>query len=244
MILGALAGAVIVSHATRPCAAEDLPETRPSAEMWSGAQATANSWYAYSGLIYAVDGDVFADGWRLKATTGGGNYSYDGRLPLQSPDSPGVRFQGTVVTGEVSGGYQQRLGPMIARAFLGASYVDHQISPDDVFNQVSGTAVGAVASADLWLDIDARAWVSAGGSYDTAFSTYAAYLSAGYRVLPELSLGVEAGAFGNGTVDAGKVGALLRWDTGYGEMTAAAGLSGDYADPSTPYGRIDWLVRF
>lgn len=229
---------------TPQAAADDPPEPKSAAEMWSGAEATANSWFAYSGLVYAFGGDVLADGWRLKATTGGGSYSYEGRLPLQAPESPDIPFHGTVVTGDVSAGYQQRLGPMIARAFLGASYVDHQISPEDVFNEVSGTAIGVMAGVDLWVDIDARTWASAGGSYDTAFSTYAAYASIGYRVLPELSLGLEAGAFGNDSLTTGKLGGLLRWDTGYGEMTAAGGLSGDYADPSTPYGRIDWLVRF
>lgn len=212
--------------------------------MWSSAQATENSWYATSGLVYALGGDISAEGWRLRAGTGGGTYSYAGRLPGQALDIPDVLFQGTATEGELAAGYQQRFGPMIARAFLGASYVDHEIRPKDVFNEVSGTAVGAVGRLDLWWDVDARTWASAGGTYDTAFSTYSAYLSAGYRVLPELSLGLEAGAFGNATMDAGRIGALLRWDTGYGELSAAAGLSGDYADPTTPYGRIDWLVKF
>ena len=61
---------------------------------------------------------------------------------------------------------------------------------------------------------------------------------------PELSIGFEAGAFGNETLDAGRLGALLKWDTGFGELAAAGGVSGDYDDPSTPYGRLSWLVRF
>lgn len=230
--------------AARPVSAQDATGTPASAEIWSGAQATENSWYAYSGLIYAFGGDVLADGWRVRAETGGGTYSYMGRLPGQALDTSDIHFQGTATDGEIAAGYQRRFGPMIARAFLGASYVDHEIRPKDVFNTVSGTAFGAVGHLDVWWDIDARTWASAGASYDTAFSTYSASASAGYRVFPELSLGLEAGAFGNATLDAGRIGALLRWDTGYGEMSAAAGLSGDYADPTTPYGRLDWLVRF
>lgn len=242
--LGVIAGVVAFCCAAPPASAQDVAEPPASAEIWSGAQVTDNSWYASSGLIYAFGGDVLADGLRVRAETGGGTYSYTGRQPGQPIDTPDVLFQGTATEGEIAAGYQQRFGPMIARAFLGASYVDHEIRPKDVFNEVSGTAFGAVGRADLWWDIDARAWASAGASYDTAFSTYSAYASAGYRVLPELSLGLEAGAFGNATLDAGRIGALLRWDTGYGEMSAAAGVSGDYADPTTPYGRIDWLVRF
>lgn len=212
--------------------------------MWSGTQATENSWYAYSGLIYAPGGDIGADGWRLRAATGGGTYSYSGRLPAEPVDTPDVDFQGQEADAELAAGYQQRFGPMIARAFLGASYVDHDVRPRDVFNEVSGTAYGALGRVEIWWDIDARTWASAGGSYGTAFSTYSVYASTGYRVLPDLSLGVEAGGFGNATLDAGRIGALLKWDTGYGELSAAGGLSGDYADPTTPYGHIDWLVRF
>lgn len=214
------------------------------AEVWSGVQATQNSWYAYSGVIYALGGDIFADGWRLRATGGGGNYSYQGRVPLQLPDSPDVLFSGNAAAADVAIGYQQRFGPAIAKAFLGAGYQDHQIEPDDVFNSVTGVAYGAIAAVDLWVDLSDDTWASLGASYNTAFSSYSAYASAGYRLLPELSVGIEAGAFGNETLDAGRLGALVKWDTAYGELTAAGGVSGDYEDPSTPYGRVSWLVRF
>ncbi len=214
------------------------------AEVWSGVQATENSWYAYSGVIYAFGGDIFADGWRLRTTGGGGNYTYQGRLPLQPLDSPDVLFSGNSAAADIAIGYQQRFGPVIAKAFLGASYQDHRIEPNDVFNSVSGIAYGAIAAVDLWADLNDSSWASLGASYDTAYSSYSAYASAGYRLLPELSIGVEAGAFGNETLDAGRLGALLKWDTAYGELTAAGGVSGDYEDPSTPYGRVSWLVRF
>ena len=215
-----------------------------TAEVWSGVQVTENSWFAYSGVIYAFGGDIFADGWRMRASGGGGTYSYQGRLPQQPLDSPDVLFAGSSAATDLAVGYQQRFGPVIAKAFLGASYQDHRISPEDVFNPVSGTDIGALAIIDIWADLDARTWASLGGSYDSAFSSYAAYASAGYRVLPELSAGIEVGAFGNATLDAGRLGALLKWDTDFGELTAAAGVSGDYEDPSTPYGRVNWLVRF
>lgn len=214
------------------------------AEVWSGVQVTQNSWYAYSGIIYAFGGDIFADGWRLRATGGGGTYSYAGRLPLQSPDTADIDFTGSSAASDIAIGYQQRFGPVIAKAFVGASYDDHRISPGDVFNPVSGSAFGAIGAVDLWADLDDKTWASLGGSFDTAFSSYAVYASAGYRLLPELSAGIEAGAFGNESLDAGRLGALLKWDTAYGELTAAAGVSGDYEDPSTPYGRVSWLVRF
>jgi hypothetical protein len=233
--------ATLLLAAATAASADDAP---PTAETWSGAQVTSNSWYAYSGLVYALGNDVLADGWRLRLTGGGGSYTYQGHLPLEPIGSAETTFQGSSATGDVAIGYHQRFGPMIAKAFLGASYVDHRIVPEDVFNYVSGSEIGAVAAVDLWIDIDAATWATLGGSYESAFSGYAVHASAGYRVLPELSLGIEAGAFGNESFDAGRLGALVKWDTAYGELTTAAGVSGDHEDPSTPYGRLSWLVRF
>jgi hypothetical protein len=235
LVASVAAGAPLIAKA------DDGPA---SVEVWSGAQVTENSWYAYSGLVYAFGGDVLADGWLLRATGGGGAYSYPGRLPLQPLDSPDVDFMGDTVAGDVAIGYQQRFGAAIAKAFVGASYAEHLIVPEDVLNPVTGTEFGVVAAVETWIDVDDATWVSLGGSYSTAFSCYAANIATGYRLLPELSLGVEAGAFGNSNLDAGRIGALVKWDTAYGELTAAAGLSGDYADPSTSYGRASWLVRF
>lgn len=239
-MLVVMAGILSISGATAGLA-QDAP---PTSEMWSGAQVTENSFYAYSGFEYALGNDIVADGWRLRLTAGGGDYSYLGRLPLQPIDSADIAFQGTSAMGDVAIGYQQRFNSVIAEAFLGASYVDHRIVPWDVLNPVSGREFGAVAAVNLWIDLDAAMWASLGGSYDTAFSGYSAYASAGYRILPDLSLGIEAGAFGNASLDASRFGSLVKWDTAYGELTAAGGVSGDYEDPSTPYGRVSWLVRF
>jgi hypothetical protein len=234
----------VIVGAQLPSSTIKADDEAASLEVWSGAQITENSWYAYSGITYAFGGDVLLDGWQLRVSGGGGGYSYSGRLPLQSIDSTGIEFTGETAIGSVAVGYQQRFGPAIAKAFLGASYTDHRIVPQDVFNSVSGSEVGVVADVEVWTDINDATWISLGASYSTAFSSYSAHVAAGYRVLPELSLGLEAGAFGNESLNAGRVGPLLKWDTPYGELTAAAGVSGDYEDPSTPFGRVTWLVRF
>ncbi|MEZ5924127.1 MAG: cellulose biosynthesis protein BcsS [Hyphomicrobiaceae bacterium] len=241
----ALVLASLALHAIPALAGDSVAkDTPPVAEVWSGTEVTENSWYAYSGLIYALGNDVLENGWRVRLEGGGGTYGYAGRLPLQPPATDDVWFQGTIASGEAAIGYQQRFGWVIAKAFIGASYVEHRIVPDDVFNEISGATFGALGVFELWADFDSRTWGALSARYDTAFATFATHASAGYRVLPDVSLGVEVGAFGNENLDAGRMGALFKWDTDYGELTAAAGLSGDYADPSTPYGRISWLVRF
>ena len=76
----------------------------------------------------------------------------------------------------------------------------------------------------------------------------------GWRLLPTLSIGIEAGAAGNIECDIARAGGFLRYEWAAGEVSASAGWSNDklldgtpvagLAEASTPYASLAWLTKF
>ena len=76
----------------------------------------------------------------------------------------------------------------------------------------------------------------------------------GWRLLPTLSIGIEAGAAGNIECDIARAGGFLRYEWAAGEVSASAGWSNDklldgtpvagLAAASTPYASLAWLTKF
>ncbi|MEZ5775534.1 MAG: cellulose biosynthesis protein BcsS [Hyphomicrobiaceae bacterium] len=231
------------------------PAAEAHVEAWVGTEITRSSLYGYTGTVIFLGESVAADGFLLRLDGGGGRYSYSGERPFGPRDAAvDVEFAGVPAASSALLGYQQHVGGLTAKLYLGADYVVHTLTPSDPFNSVEGSALGMRGVAELWYDVGPGLWVSADAGYSTAFGTYAATLKAGYDIdlavtaddplIDRIGIGLEAGAFGNETFGAGRVGLVGRARTRFGEVTLTGGLSGDYENPTSPYGAVSLLYRY
>lgn len=206
---------------------------------------------------------IHDDGLRIRFTTGYGQYSYSGfrRVPPAggcggvfgcAPVSSNIEFDAVTQYGEVLIGYLKRFGELTAKAFIGAVYSNHSIGPKDPDNEVQDDAWGVKGGLELWQNLGPSAWASFDGSYTTAHDAYAVRFRYGYRVLPTLSLGPEAGVNGHLKTHSdgdlvytrGRAGGFARYEYAGGELSASGGVSADIDNDVTPYATINWMSRF
>lgn len=161
-------------------------------EVWSGADVSSDVWLVYSGVTIAPWSHIHGDGVRLRVVGGYGQYHYeDKRLNANT-----IRWQGFNARTEftdVLAGYLMRFGPLTAKAFTGASFINHDIDPFDDQTVAIGADFGIKGVIELWLNMGDHAWSSLDLSYSTAHDTGAVRFRSGYRILPNISAGVEAG---------------------------------------------------
>jgi hypothetical protein len=149
-----------------------------------------------------------------------------------------------VTFADLLAGYQASLGGLTIKAFAGATADLHGLDPFDPENDVRGDAIGWKAALEGWLNISPASWAALDLSYGSAHDSFASRLRLGYRLWPRLSVGLEAGAFGNSESESGRGGALLRYEWAGGEISASAGVSGDIERPANPYATLVWLARY
>ena len=259
--MGAIACCVAVaghSATTRaePETAWDEAEVTPSAshfELSAGAQVFNRAWSLYSGTTVAPFASIQEDGLRLRVVGGYGAYSYAGPRAA-GVTSQTVSFKGTVTFTDALIGYHKQLGPLTVKAFAGLTAAQYRVEPDDPETTVRGPGVGAKAALETWWNIGDRAWSSVDVSWSSLHDSYAARGRLGWRFLPALSAGLEAGGSGNREADIVSVGGFLRYEWESGELSASGGLSNDRLWPgvdrpgaapsSAPFATVSWLTRF
>lgn len=229
-----MAGLVFVLCLPVPGLAQEKYE--PTQEIWAGADVTSSSWAAYSGLTAALLGPLSADGWRVRAVGGYGGYSYDG---------PFGKVDGTFAFYDVLVGYHVQWGALTVKAFAGVASEDHTLLDFDPENTVVGSDLGGKALVETWWEIDAARWASLDLSYSTVHGgRYAARGRFGYRVMENLSLGIEAAAMGGGKLGDGRVGAFARYAWSSGEISLASGLSDRVDRDPGAYGTVNVLYKY
>lgn len=236
-------------------------------EMWAGADVSPESWLVYTGATVAPYSQIHDDGLRLRAATGYGAYSY-------RYDSNGRTFSANTMFGEALVGYLKRFDPLTVKLFAGLSYIEHDIHPWDDHSISNGAEWGIKGVAELWLNMGDNAWGSLDVSYSTAHDTAALRLRAGYRITPEISIGLEGGFNVDGQaeckmrlglidhcadtpageevkslLDYGRAGIFGRYQWEGGEISVSAGAIGRlYAPDDTvdfnPYGIVNWITQF
>ncbi|MEO1207215.1 MAG: cellulose biosynthesis protein BcsS [Pseudomonadota bacterium] len=236
-------------------------------DSYAGADVGTNYWLVYSGVTVAPFSDVHQNGVRLRVSGGYGRYKYDS---FRYGDVPSTQsFDVATNYLEALAGYQQKIGIMTAKGFIGVTQIDHAISPADPGNRVSGSQVGVKGTVELWFDLSDDWYASLDGSYTTAHKTRSARLRVGYRLQPNVSFGLEARlnqdaqadfklsededeVFRQEPLDYVLIGVFGRYEWPMGEVSGSIGLNasdvettlmdGD-ADP-TLYGTINTLFRF
>jgi cellulose biosynthesis protein BcsS len=261
-LLGLTALAVAIAELACPVQADTLEQPAqippqpqletPHLEMWAGGQGFAAEWSAYSGASWAPFGSVCEDGLRLRAVLGSGAYA-GGRLAFA----------------DVLIGYHKQLGPVTLKLFGGLTVADY--FPTEPTSMLEGTALGPKALVETWWTVTDRTWVS----LDFAFALphlhlahidmadevdpyridYTGRIRLGWRLWPELSVGVEGGAGGplaptlqtTWQTGAAHAGGFLRYEWATGEVSVSGGVSlgGDEREGHAhPFGTVSVLTRF
>src|SRR3569833_1146767 len=89
-----------------------------SREIWVGADAAPHVWLLYTGSPIAPAGGSFEDGLRRRAASGYGQYTY-------TCERNGIlrSFTAQTLFTDALVGYLKRMGPLTAKAFVGASAI-------------------------------------------------------------------------------------------------------------------------
>ena len=167
---------------------------------YSGADFAKDSFYSYSGAVISLQRDLSRSGFVFQGFAGYGSYEYD------SPGVPGGRVDGDVSQLQASLGYLFVRPGAAVGIYLGVDYQDHDLTPADPFNSVSGDEVGFRVGGDVRL-IGPQHYFTLEGYYSTAFDTYWTRARAGVN-LGRFIIGPEGGAMGNDGYDAQRVGAF------------------------------------
>jgi hypothetical protein len=231
-------------------------EITPSAshfELWAGSQAFKHAWSLYTGVTVAPLAAIEQDGLRLRMVGGYGAYSYAG-LRAVGVDQQTVNFKGTVAFTDALVGYHKQLGPLTVKVFAGLTAAQYRVEPDDPETSIRGPGFGGKVALETWWNIGDRAWSSVDVSWGSLHDSYAARARLGWRLLPALSAGLEAGGAGNQESDSVRVGGFLRYEWESGEFSASGGLSNDklwqgvdrasVTQSSAPFATLTWLARF
>jgi hypothetical protein len=208
--------------------------------------ASSDVWLAYSGVTVAPWSHIHGEGVRMRLVSGYGEYDFEDNL-MGAPAAIGS-FHAETAFADALLGYLWRLDPLTLKAFLGASVISHEVSPAGAATDRQGIEIGPKGVFELWLNMGENAWGSLDLNWTTAHDTGAARLRTAYRVTSRVSLGVEAGVNSTGEFQDLRGGGFLRVDWTGGEVSASAGISGDYSGLSNgetdPYATVNWITQF
>jgi hypothetical protein len=225
----------------------------PRVELYSGAEAFRHAWSLYTGATFAPFGSILEDGLRLRAAGGYGAYTYSGARAV-GPTSQIIDFGGEAGFAEFLVGYHKQLGSWSFKLYGGGTLSQHHVSPDDPETVIRGQGLGGKVVLESWWDMTERSWTSLDLSWASLYDSYSARARLGWRLLPSLSAGLEAGASGNVEGDIARLGAFVRYEWAGGELAVSGGIANDallegagnpdIAEASVPYATLSWLMRF
>jgi len=234
-------------------------ETKPRHyEIWTGVDVARTVWLAYGGTTLAPFSDIHEDGLRLRYAGGYGQYKYLSNAA--APPFQPLEFRAAMTYQEGLIGYLKRFGPLTAKAFIGYAQIDHRVFPLDRFNRAQGSKAGVKGVIELWLNIGSQSWASLDLSWAQAHNTRSARTRVGYKVYPNVSMGMEAGLNMDSqaefkineenidhrasTLDYGRVGGFVRLDWYGGEVSVSGGLLGNFTRDKSAYATVNYIKQF
>lgn len=212
-------------------------------ETSTGLDVTSRAWSAHITGTYAPFGSIRDAGPRVRLGSTYGQYRYSA-LERAGRALAERTIHGEGYLNEALAGYQIGWGSLTLKAFAGIAYSGHGIDRFDPGYEVAGGAIGFKAALETWLELGKLGFAQLDASWTRAHDIYAARLRLGYRLLPHVSVGLEGGLNGNVEHGSGKGGGFVRYEWAGGELSAAAGMSGDLSDQRTPYASFSILFRY
>lgn len=187
--------------------------------------------------------------------------------------TPYKTFKARVQFAEALIGYQLRTGELTTKAFVGISAIDHDIRPGDYailpdengkpqkysFNFASGLDIGIKVALELWLNLGTDAYASLDLAWSDAHLTRSARARIGHYLSDGLSAGLEANFnldrngeirlkdeefVTDAPIDYARFGVFARYNWDGGEISASAGLLGDFTQNQSAYGTVNWVTQF
>lgn len=238
-----IAFAAGIANARAQPAAVATPPKLPSWETWFGAEASSHSWSLYSGLTYSPFDNIRVAGLRLRTVAGYGRYDYGTHRWTGTALVPQT-VRGTTTFADALLGYQWSAGPLTIKAFGGIATEGHWLTPEDPYSSLQGVATGGRILIESWIDWTPQLWTSADLGWSSLRDGRSARLRTGYRMLPWLAVGLEAGYAGTETYEEARAGMFVRGEWASSEVSASVGVAGTRDGDERPYGTVNWLLRY
>jgi len=181
------------------------PDETTGVATFYGIDVTEESFYAFSGALVALNGDLGRPGFVVRGFAAVGDYDYE-------TDVPGGEVDADAFDGDLMIGYQGNLARNVGwSAFVGAGYIDNDLDPNDPSNPVRGSEAGfKVASAVEVKDPKPFFW-GLEGEYNTAYDSYWSRARIGYKTFGSVVIGPEGVFFGDETYGVRRIGAFFNF---------------------------------
>lgn len=192
-----------------------------SSVIFAGIDWRDKANFSYIGLRHHNSGDILSDGFLLRAMVGHANYEY---ITEFDP-----RIDATANSFELMLGYQKVMDNFLARGFIGFDYENHELSPDNTFDDNRGVDIGTKVHIELETDFASPNYASLFASYSTAKNRHWARLRGGHDFSGYV-VGPEAITLGDQEYNERRLGLFLTVRKSVPVMlTLTAGM----ADPDT-----------
>jgi hypothetical protein len=192
-------------------------------ELWAGADATRSYWSVWSGMTYAPFDEITKPGLRFRAVAGGGMYRYQSHMLAGGRPRP-VTFQAASQLLEGLVGYHAAFGPLTLKSFAGIAVEEHLLSPADPLRSLAGRRTGLKLALEGWLSLGPAWWASLDGAWASVHDRASSRARIGWRLVDDLSLGLEAGLQADSSQAAVRAGGLVRYAWPGGEAWLAGGM--------------------
>lgn len=167
--------------------------------VFTGFDGRAENGYGYLGFLYALNGNLAADGFVVRGLGLFNKYSYS------STAVPWGRVYADAGMADLMVGYQKALPGVIARLMVGLDYEGHNLHPYNPFDWNAGSHVGAKVLGSIETAYGAPFYAHLQASYGTARQRYWARGRVGYN-FGGLILGPEGLVTGNRVSNEQRVG--------------------------------------
>lgn len=204
------------------------------ASAWTGISAGPQSVYYFAGAAYAIGGDLDRDGLVARIGFGGGEYRTDGSDPQDV-----VNYGADLMLG-----YRVQWSDAAVMLYAGGDFREHD--NHDPGADIQGAELGIKALVEVYAPLSDAFYVSAFGSYSTAFDSFNASARLAYRLTDRIAVGPETAALGSQGFDQARTGiAAAYWIGEKTELAASAGYAWSMnGGDGGIYGVINLYTRF
>lgn len=169
--------------------------------VFGGVSAAEDSTFGYLGAVHAMNGDLSKEGLLLRGLVSYGEYNYD------TTAVAGGNVDGEATGVELGVGYQWVNPGSRFSLYAGIDHQDHDLSPSDATNQVSGAETGGAVQAEF--ETLGSPWYGGLiGKYSSTYETYWVRGRVGYT-FGSLTVGPEVILGGNEEYDEKRYGLFL-----------------------------------
>jgi Cellulose biosynthesis protein BcsS len=178
--VAAVARAVVVCAAVSPADAGE-PNT-PSFLLFAGTDVWRFAAFFYGGTLWSPGG-LDADGFTLKVLLSAGDYMYTSGAQTD--------VRGTMLSAAALPGWHFARDNLSVSLFVGPTFQNYRLTPDDPGSRLRGSYVGAEFAADIWYQPTAITMAALNGMIATIGPTGSLRGAVGVRAFDAAFVGPE-----------------------------------------------------